>query len=274
MFRKPDTGALVVAPVGWPDELDMSRHPDVTPWTHHESAGWFIFERDLARRPDGEIVRVGDLPLQLDLHDHTGALAVAVCTTYAAGSYDDDDVDISDEALLPGQAVIPHPKDTLARYFEADNLAEALIWWSNLIWVLTAKALAALSIVEAEEVVLVDAPEEKRDIKRAKKRGWPIAQKVVIRPATRRRDGERAVPSGEEAHYSHRFWVRGHHKHFPLGTRVATARPDLVRPCPRKDPATNCGFCRRVWTPPFIKGPEDKPLVLKTLVRHPQKAES
>lgn len=131
--------------------------------------------------------------------------------------------------------------------------------------VLTAalRVLAALSIMESEAVVVEDAPLEKRDRDRAEKRGWKIAQMVYVRPT---RKGPRSEPTGESAHYSHRFWVSGHYKHHPIGSRLADMRPDLVRPCTRVGPAS-CGSCRRVWTGPFIKGPEDKPLVVKSLVK-------
>lgn len=274
MFRKPGSQALAVAPVGWPEGVRMERDSQVIPWSPYETAGWFVFERDLMRTNDGEVRPIGDLPVVLDTVESSGAVATCVSTGYAAFSYaDDDDEEANDEFVnpLPGYAIIPHSKQAILSHYGMDDTVKALVWWSNMLWILASKALAALSIVEAEEVVLVDAPMEVRDRKRAEKRGWPIAQQVVIRPSTRRRDGERTPPSGEEAHYSHRFWVRGHFKHFPIGTRMADVRPDLVRPCPRSDAATNCGFCRRVWTPPFIKGPEDAPLVLKTLVRHPKK---
>ena len=153
------------------------------------------------------------------------------------------------------------------------DVVERLMWWADMTWKLVKKSMAALSIVESEEVELVEARMEKRDRKRAEKRGWPIADQVVIR-SRRRYAGDRPAPSGEEARYSHRFWRRATTAHYPLGTRMADSRPDLVKPCPRIDPATNCGFCRRVRHPACIVGPDDKPLVLKTLVQHPKKKAS
>lgn len=277
MFRRIDTGHLTVAVIGWPEGTTLRRLH--TEWTPYETLGWFVFDDAIHSRPDGEAIAVGDLPLVLPglRGGETGGMALSVSTSTCAftilepGESQDDEIDHPD---LPGYAVLPTNKRELQRVTEdADDLTNQLMWWSHLIWVLTKKAMAALSIVEAEEVILVDAPMERRDLKRAKKRGWPIAQHVLIRPSRRRADGERVV-SGKRADFSHRFWVRGHNKHFPLGTRMATARPDLVKPCPRIDMATNCGFCRRVWTPPFIKGPDDKPLVLKTLHTKKRKADA
>lgn len=141
---------------------------------------------------------------------------------------------------------------------------DALEGWAVAVYASALRALAALSIMESDFVVVEDAAMERRDMKRAEKRGWKIASQVYIRPV--RKGGHPHEPTGNERIYSHRFWVRGHMKHFPIGTRLATHRPDLVKPCTRTGVAS-CGLCRRVWTPPFIKGPEDKPLVLKSLVK-------
>lgn len=148
------------------------------------------------------------------------------------------------------------------------DLNKQLVAWGSVVFSCASRVLAALSVMETEAIVIGDAPMENRDRKRAEKRGWQIAQMVYVRPT---RKGPRREPTGEEREYSHRFWVSAHYKHFPLGTRMADARPDLVKPCTRIGDAS-CGRCRRVYTPPFIKGPEDKPLVPKTLVkrRHPE----
>lgn len=141
---------------------------------------------------------------------------------------------------------------------------DALEGWAKAVYAAALRALAALSIMESDFVVVEDAAMERRDMKRAEKRGWKIASQVYIRPV--RKGGHPHEPTGNERQFSHRFWVRGHMKHFPIGTRLATHRPDLVKPCTRTGVAS-CGLCRRVWTPPFIKGPEDKPLVMKSLVK-------
>lgn len=74
----------------------------------------------------------------------------------------------------------------------------------------------------------------------------------------RQRDGE----DGERRHreFSHRFQRAGSTAHYPVGTRMADSRPDLCVACPR------CGRCRRILRPSTIIGPDDKPLILKSLV--------
>lgn len=162
--------------------------------------------------------------------------------------------------------MLPFDKAGLKREaVDNDEAARVLVTWGDMIWTLASRVLAALSITEAVEVEFVDAPMERRDYKRAVKRRWPIAQQVVIRSHSKRYLDSNP-PSGNEANYSHRFWRRAHVAHYPLGTRMADTRPDLVTPC-RREPERNCGFCRKVKRPATIVGPEDKPLVLKTLRR-------
>jgi hypothetical protein len=263
MFPRFEGGPLTVAPVGWAEGVEVNRQ--AIRWSPHETAGWFVFDRDVLRNENGKPMHITTGPLMLEGTTTGGHAILVAADSCCLPAEPDEDVPVGADGW-PGHAILPFSKRAAVAAAGVDTAVNNIMWWSHLIWVLTKKAMAALSIVEAEEVILVDAPMERRDRKRAEKRGWPIAQQVMIRPARRRADGERTV-TGNEANYSHRFWVRGHYKHFPLGTRVADVRPDLVRPCPRTDLATNCGFCRRIWTPPFIKGPDDKPLVLKTLVR-------
>jgi hypothetical protein len=118
--------------------------------------------------------------------------------------------------------------------------------------------LKALNLMDMSNVEIVQAPLERPARRLAERKGIPISLAVKIHTSTKRYTGS----NGEGSHieYSHRFRVRGHVKHYPVGTRMADARPDQVRPCGR------CGRCRRIWTPPFTKGPEGKPLVLKSLV--------
>ena len=275
MFRQ-GTDILVVAPYGWAGPREKIGDRD----SHYESPGWFMFDRDrlvAVTRDTGEINHpaVADKEMLLD-PDGTGALAATVATDYCIGAFLDEGDAPEEMKGLPGWAVLPFHRGLALEAWgkpedEHSLMVERIMWWSDLLWKLTKKAMAALSIVEAEEVELVEARMEKRDRKRAVKRGWPIADQVVIRPR-KRYNGDRPAPSGEEARYSHRFWRRGTYAHYPLGTRIADARPDLVKPCARIE--GNCGFCRRVWHPPTIVGPEDKPLVLKTLVQHPKKKAS
>lgn len=165
------------------------------------------------------------------------------------------------EGKLPGIIVLPFSWDSAEKQgWDGAQVTS----WASVVLSMSLRALACLSIMETEAVVVEDAPMEVRDRKRADKRGWKIAQQVYVRPT--RKGGARGPATGNEREYSHRFWVSGHYKHFPLGTRMADNRPDLVKPCTRTGEAS-CGVCRRIWTPPFIKGPDDKPLVVKSLVR-------
>jgi hypothetical protein len=63
---------------------------------------------------------------------------------------------------------------------------------------------------------------------------------VVVR--LRREAGERQEPSGEDANYSHRFIVSGHWRNQPYPSE---------------------GIHRQIWISPYVKGPEDKPLVVR-----------
>lgn len=163
------------------------------------------------------------------------------------------------KSAVSGVVVLP-----FSELYASKNVdGETAVGWGAVVLSMAMRVLACLSIMESEAVVVDDAPMESRDRKRADKRGWQISQQVFVRPT---RKGPRSEPTGNEREYSHRFWVSGHYKHFPLGTRMADRRPDLVSPCTRAGDAS-CGVCRRLWTPPFIKGPDDKPLVVKALVK-------
>jgi hypothetical protein len=165
------------------------------------------------------------------------------------------------ETLMPdspvkGWVLFPGTRDEVERDFPGG--ATAVLESARTMLYIGSRVLAALSILDAEVVEIVEAPLERREQRRQEKRGWRISLIVRIRAPKKYRNGN--APTGEEAHYSHRFWVVGHTKHFGVATQMAMARPDLVRPCLR------CGACRRIWTPPFVKGPPDKPLILKSLV--------
>lgn len=126
--------------------------------------------------------------------------------------------------------------------------------------------LRALWLLEMSNVEIVDAPVTRQMRRSAQRQQGQIAMTVHIASNRKQylpRDAD--TETGEERHveYSHRFRVRGHPAHFPLGTRMADSRPDMVRPCAR------CGKCRRIYVPPYIKGPEEKPLILKSLKKDP-----
>lgn len=111
--------------------------------------------------------------------------------------------------------------------------------------------------LESSNVELVEGPASRQEKRHVARKGGKIALTVQVRAPKRR------VPSGAPAahvDYSHRWEVRGHYKHFPVGTRLADAAPEKL-----VDHET-LGRCRRVWCPPFVKGPQDKPLVPKIRV--------
>lgn len=68
----------------------------------------------------------------------------------------------------------------------------------------------------------------------------PDTEVVVVR--LRREKGEPAEPTGESANYSHRFIVGGHW---------------------RNQPYESLGIYRQIWIAPYVKGPKDKPLIVR-----------
>jgi hypothetical protein len=235
--------SLCVVPVAWPEG-----HEAEGAWSPYMFSALVSFGNEMGLDED---VAVTEMSNGLDGQTAKGiALRLAPLTSVKPDGITDDE---------PGDFVgcIQMPLDPDSVEGRGHGSGEVQKWgWGIL--TMASRALAALSILEAEEVEIVDAPVEKRQVKRAAKRGWPIAKVVHVRESKRYR--ERGEPSGEEAHYSHRFWVRANTAHYPVGTQTADARPDLCKVC------TRCGVCRRVKRPACIKGPKDKPIVPKSLV--------
>ena len=96
-----------------------------------------------------------------------------------------------------------------------------------------------------------------RQVRRqAERSGTEIASVIAIRAPTKQEKDERAETGSRD--YSHRFEVRSNFAHYPEGTWLfAHSNPEQIKPCPR------CGRCRRIWRSAHIKGPTDKPLVVK-----------
>lgn len=257
---------VVISPYCWPINAEQ-RMKHVTPY---DTNGWFTFGMPPTHQATGDIVAAGTMTL------HVGnGLTADAATVWADGCVYGNDEEYK-EVGFPGYAIMPFSMDaarTSARQDVRDGdeervsevVAETMQGWGELAWIGASRALAALSITEAVEVEIVDAPLETRVRKRAEKRRWPIAKQVIVRAKSRRYGTVNST--GMKANYSHRFWRRATVAHYPLGTMMADARPDLVTPCARP-PGSNCGFCRKVKRPATIVGPDDKPLVLKTLVRH------
>lgn len=116
---------------------------------------------------------------------------------------------------------------------------------------------AVLYFLESANVELVEGQPSRQERRAVERKGGAIALTVAIRQSKKRTHQE-GEPAPRE--WSHRWEVRGHYKHFPAGTKLADAKPDTLVGHP------TLGRCRRIWCPPYVKGPEDKPLVPKLRV--------
>jgi hypothetical protein len=119
-------------------------------------------------------------------------------------------------------------------------------------------AISALRVLEAVNVDLTDVVLSRPERRRAMREDARPALTVDI--TTGRGHGGGEVASHGTVEWSHRWMVRGHWKHFGEQTAVARRHPSRVRDVPGH------GRCVRVWCPPFVKGPAERPLVLKTRV--------
>jgi hypothetical protein len=137
--------------------------------------------------------------------------------------------------------------------------------WAQAVYAAAMRSLRVLYMLQgASNVELVEAPlhsEGRRRKKRADKRGWPIEIGLMV--AVRWKKKLYFRPPGMDENegdvgrgYSHAFWVIGHPRYYPLGTRIADAlaergEADKLIEHPEK------GLCRMVWQPPFLKGLHD-----------------
>lgn len=119
------------------------------------------------------------------------------------------------------------------------------------------EALKVLYLLDSTNIELaeVDLPRQSR--RRAARKGTPIASEIRISRG-KSRSTDNAAHQPDDARLSHQFEVRGNFAHYGPDTYLYQhSDPEHLKPCPR------CGRCRRVWRPPHIRGPEDKPLVVK-----------
>lgn len=79
---------------------------------------------------------------------------------------------------------------------------------------------------------------------------------VVVRQNSKRYQSDRPSQAQD---WSHRWEVRGHFKHFRKGATY-DANPD------RRVLMPDGTDCVRIWCPPYVKGPQDKPLIPKRRV--------
>ena len=117
------------------------------------------------------------------------------------------------------------------------------------------QALKVVYLLDSMNVELTPATVSRQVRRQAQRQGTQIAWTVHVRQAVGAKVGQE--DSGSRG-FSHRFEVRGNFAHHPAGSWLYrhSAR-DEIHPCPR------CGVCRRVWRPPHIKGPADRPLAIK-----------
>ena len=103
-----------------------------------------------------------------------------------------------------------------------------------------------------EESVGATASESVGSKKSTKKKyqNRPIAT-ITCASLRRRHYRSEAEREAEAREYSHRWIVRGHMRNQPIGPRNAEGGQEHMR----------------VWIAPYVKGPEDKPLVLKDRVQ-------
>ena len=111
-----------------------------------------------------------------------------------------------------------------------------------------------LHFMQSANVYLGDASLSRQQRKQLKKDDKPIPLETKIKQSKPYKSNS---SSNSQIDFSYRFEVRGHYKHFSEGTRIAQANVDRMINIPGK------GNVVRIWCPPFVKGPSDKPLVIK-----------
>jgi hypothetical protein len=122
-----------------------------------------------------------------------------------------------------------------------------------------ADSLMVMRFLESANVGFAPRQVSRQVRRNAERRDRPIAEVVHVRSPR-----HQSIARGGEVHYSHRFEVRGHYKHYGPYTQLFRAvkrdRPHKIIVHPERGPLV------RIWCPDFVKGPEDQPLVPKTRV--------
>ena len=161
--------------------------------------------------------------------------------------------------------------------------------YERIIGIAAERVIGALYLLEAANVQMVPRELPRRDKKRQEKRGWRIPLVVrVDRPSRRVYSGTNGNGDGTPRDFSHQFEVIGHYNHVKRGHSAACTvcngkrtqdlvcprchdtglDPDKIKPCTRIDVTTGektCpDGCRKIWIPAYWKGPENKPMVVKT----------
>jgi hypothetical protein len=160
--------------------------------------------------------------------------------------------------------------------------------YKKLITLASERVIGALYLLEAANVEMVPRELPRREKKRQEKRGWKIPLVVRVDRPSRRTYNHSGNGTGQSRNYSHQFEVIGHYNHVTHGAMVRCIvcngkqvpefpcprcggtglDPEKVKPCTRIDVKTGeltCpNGCRKIWIPPYWKGPEDKPMIIKT----------
>ena len=115
---------------------------------------------------------------------------------------------------------------------ETGRATAALQWWKL--------AQTTLRLMQQKIGHRYHLRPERATRRRAAREGWADRDIVVVR--LRREAGEEHHETHGEANYSHRFIVSGHWR---------------LQPYPSE------GISRQIWISPYVKGPEDQPLVVR-----------
>lgn len=116
----------------------------------------------------------------------------------------------------------------------------------NQLIVRTLKATWALSSIPTLSSVSVEQGAN-NTIKAGVPQHNPINQVKILTLREQQQSRENLIDKRTNKPYSHRFIVRGYYRNQPYGKKSALRR--------------------KQWIPPFIKGPADKPLMIKETVR-------
>lgn len=128
-----------------------------------------------------------------------------------------------------------------------------------------AEALNTLYFLESANVEIVERKVTRQVRRHAERKGKQIAKEVWVRSGPR----TASVARGGAANHDHRFEVMGRYNHHFAekadGTPSRTFA-GMMRRHPTRVVQVDGRDCFRIWQPPHVKGPADKPLVPK--VRH------
>jgi hypothetical protein len=258
-----ERGGVSIMPVGYPAGQDRDAPPDFY--------GRALFAVKSSLSP------VGMEPIALNeprFGVETKILAVspfaAVVLRGNVSGHASDPIEVLMRAgVLAGEIQLGGSGDVKALSSPGDE-DDYLIGVARVVTQLACELLGVFYFLEIEGVELAPTPLPRPERRRAEREQRPIAPTALIHPgaaASASPSGARNDEVSDENRFSHRFFVRGHYRHHrPETSRVASARPDLVRPCPKP----GCGECRRIPVAGHWKGPEDGPVVIKTRILQPR----